>query len=134
MAKTKVDFKWDTNGQLVIIDGDIATVSGDDYLKQKLRIKFSAQKREYQYDNSDGFDWFNIVFNANMPIDVSKVQLEAVRVATSIEEIASIMDFSFTVPDEFEADNYTKKRNAIMRFTAIKKDGGELPFVSEGGL
>lgn len=105
------DLQVDSNGDLVLSNGDFAYISDGNLLAQKTRLILGTNKGEWEYNLDEGIDFHVILTkNPNYDMIVDTVQ-DGLH---QVEEGLQITDYSFSLDAE---------RHLTMKFTAELSDG-----------
>ena len=82
------DFQLDENGDLMLVNNDLAFTSGIESTKQKLKNAFYLIKGEWFLDANAGFPYYEEVFGKGR--DLSRIEALVIRQIQAIEEVREI--------------------------------------------
>lgn len=105
-------FKLDENGDIVIENGKIVMVDGNELLSQTVTTTLSTNKKEWFLNEDEGIDFDNIL--------TKKPDFDLIR--AEIEDGLSQVDSSLTL-ETFNYDFDKERRKLVLNFTARNKDG-----------
>lgn len=89
------DVKIDTNGEFVIVNNDLVTVTGNDETLQRVIINLKVFLGEWFLTPDDGFDFFGKVGGQRESSKTPRQEIE--RVILSTEGIKNISTYSETI-------------------------------------
>lgn len=89
------DIKINNNGEFVIVNNDLVTVTGNDETLQRVIIKYKIFKEEWFLNPDDGFDFFNEVGGQRESSRKPRQEIE--RIALDTEGIKNISTYSETI-------------------------------------
>lgn len=104
------DLKVDINGDLVIDNDDLMYVSGEELIRQKIKLILSTNKTEWLFDKNQGIDFFAML--TKNP-DRERIYNTIINGLTQADENMIIENFDIT----------TKQRRMNIRFTARNGNG-----------
>ena len=77
-----MDILADGTGDMAIVDGEIALVSGQDAIAQHIAFRLRTFLGESRYNKSDGTPWVQVIFEPGTPVQSIKFILEQVATGT----------------------------------------------------
>lgn len=97
-------FRLDDKGDVIIRNGDIELVSGNELLRQTVQQVTGTNKGEWALNKDEGID-FHKILGKNQDEDVIRAELETA--ARLVDDTLSITSFSVSQENRHRTINYT---------------------------